>query len=81
MESVNEIDLTKLWTPVLQYYSTYDLAHLKPVIHQLVEYALIVPKSKTNNVYKKYSSLKLSEAAKITEKSEAVLRHLLNIKM
>lgn len=73
----NKVELPSLWTPVLEYYSTYTLDHLKPIIKNLIDYMLIAPTSKTNNVYKKYSSSKLIEAAKITEKSEPFLREIL----
>lgn len=75
------IDPASLWTPVLEYYSTYNLNHLKPIIDTLVEYILVSPTSKTNNVYKKYSSIKLNEAAKITEKSESALRNILQMEL
>lgn len=75
----SNVDFASLWTPVLEYYSTYTLSHLKPIIKNLIDYVLIAPTSKTNNVYKKYSSIKLNEAAKITEKSEPALRQILQL--
>lgn len=73
----NKIEYETLWNPVLEFYSTYNMAHLGPIIKQLVEYVLIAPTSKTNNVYHKYCSQKQGEMALVCDKSKNILNEIL----
>lgn len=73
----NQTDYEQLWTPVLEFYSTYNMEHLWPIVKQLIEYILIAPTSKTNNVYHKYCSQKQAEMALVCDKSKNVLNEIL----
>lgn len=62
-----------LWTPTLAFYSTYDAAHLRPIVKELIAYIEAAPTSKTNNVYTKYAAPKQSEISVICEKNSLIL--------
>lgn len=69
----------KLWTKTIEYYSSYSLKQLMPIIHILAEDILNAPTAKLNNIYKKYRSNKLQEIAQLTEKSAIVLENIRNL--
>lgn len=62
---------------MLEFYSTYNVAHLQPIVKELIAYILDAPTSKQNNVYNKYSAQKQGEMAKICEKSSHILQKIL----
>lgn len=66
-----------MWTKTIIFYTTYELKDLKPIIQDLIEYVMVAPSSKTNNVYNKYSATKYNEVSKIVLKSEEVLHEIL----
>lgn len=66
-----------LWTPVLEFYSTYSAAHLRPIVKELIAYVITAPTSKNNNVYTKYTSQKQGEMAIICERSIQYLTDIL----
>lgn len=79
IQSKQTKSLEQLWTSTLEYYSTYSLKDLLPIIQKCAKNLLSVPKAKLNQVYRKYSSQKLKSVAQIVEKSEDILMNLSNI--
>lgn len=73
VNSEKKINYEKLWNPVLEFYSTYNMAYLRPIIKELIAYIQVAPTSKTNNVYVKYTSLKQGEMALICDRSKQIL--------
>lgn len=80
MNSEKSMDYEKLWNPVLEFYSTYDMKHLRPIVDQLIAYIMTAPTSKTNNVYTKYCSQKQGEMALVCEKSKHILQEIMSQK-
>lgn len=66
-----------LWNPVLEFYSTYTAADLRPIVKELIAYIMTVPSSKNNNVYTKYTSQKHGEMSLICERSKHILNEIL----
>lgn len=71
--------VNSLWTEALVFYSTYDTAYLRPIVKELIAYILTAPTTKTNNVYTKYATAKLSELALICEKNSQILSGMVGI--
>lgn len=67
-----------MWSQSLEYYSTYTLKKLLPIIKKLAEHILMAPTAKLNNVYKKYRSNKYLDVAKTAEKSADILQNIIN---
>lgn len=70
------IQYDSLWTEVMQFYSTYSAMHLQPIVKELIEYILIAPTLKTNNVYTKYTSPKQGEMSLVCERSKHILNQI-----
>lgn len=75
------IKYESLWSPVLEFYSTYNVAHLQPIVRDLIANVLSAPSSKTNNVYIKYSTAKQAEVAVVCDKSKHILTEILEHEM
>lgn len=78
MNLEKSVDYAALWTPALEFYSTYNVAHLQPIVKKLISYVVTAPTSKTNNVYVKYSSAKQGEMALVCDKSKHLLSEILD---
>ena len=74
--------LVDLWTPTLEYYTSYSLADLAPVVSSLAELVLTVAseeegaKKKLKAVTKKYSGKKFMKIALIPELKGTIIRQL-----
>lgn len=62
-----------LWTPALEFYSTYDVKYLRPIVKELIAYIQTAPITKTNNVYTKYATEKHAELAVVCERHNQIL--------
>lgn len=72
-------DYVKPWNKTIQFYTSYSLKELMPVIQTLAEDILNAPTAKLNNIYKKYRSSKLQEIAQAAESSTVVLQNIINL--
>lgn len=66
------------WSPTQQHYSTYDEAHLKPVMQHLAKNVVTVNEGKTKfqAVRKKYSSSKLMKISLLPQLSSSIIQKL-----
>uniref|UniRef100_H3CGN8 G2/mitotic-specific cyclin-B2 n=1 Tax=Tetraodon nigroviridis TaxID=99883 RepID=H3CGN8_TETNG len=66
------------WSPTQQHYSTYDEAHLKPIVQHMAKNVVLVTegRSKFMAVRNKYSSSKLLKISLIPQLKGAVLRNM-----
>lgn len=62
---------------MLEFYSTYSAAHLRPIVKELIAYVLTAPTNKNNNVYTKYTTQKQGEMAIICERYKQILIDIL----
>lgn len=65
-----------LWTPALEFYTTYSAAYLRPIVKELIAYIDVSPTTKTNNVYVKYKTAKHSEMALVCERHVHILKQM-----
>lgn len=68
-----------LWTGTLEYYSTYTLEDLLPVVQKIAKHLPNVPKPKLNQIYRKYAAPKLCEVSTLVESRHKIVQHLANI--
>ena len=59
--------LTSVWSPTLQYYSTYRVEDVLPVVSSLASVLAKRGQSKLNAVHAKYSSRKFMKVAEMPE--------------
>lgn len=59
--------LEEVWTPVLAYYSRYNLQHLQPIVKKIAKIVVGVGTSKYKAVYKKYLDLKLAKVSTLPQ--------------
>ncbi|TKS70478.1 G2/mitotic-specific cyclin-B2 [Collichthys lucidus] len=66
------------WSPTQQHYSTYDEAHLKPIMQHIAKNVVTVndAKSKFQAVKTKYSSSKLMKISLIPQLKSATIRNM-----
>lgn len=66
------------WSPTQQHYSTYDEAHLKPIMQHIAKNVVMLNDGKTKflAVKNKYSSSKLMKISLIPQLKSAVVRNL-----
>ncbi|XP_040009446.1 G2/mitotic-specific cyclin-B2-like isoform X2 [Xiphias gladius] len=66
------------WSPTQQHYSTYDEAHLKPIVQHIAKNVVTVNegKSKFQAVKNKYSSSKLMKISLIPQLKSAIVRNM-----
>ncbi|KAK2919858.1 G2/mitotic-specific cyclin-B2-like isoform X1 [Channa argus] len=66
------------WSPTQQHYSTYDEAHLKPVMQRIAKNVVTVNEGKTKflAVKNKYSSSKLMKISLIPQLNSLIIKHM-----
>ncbi|XP_029702374.1 G2/mitotic-specific cyclin-B2-like isoform X1 [Takifugu rubripes] len=66
------------WSPTQQHYSTYDEAHLKPIVQHIAKNVVLVTEGKTKftAVKNKYSSSKLLKISLIPQLKGSLLRNM-----
>ncbi|XP_038164693.1 G2/mitotic-specific cyclin-B2-like [Cyprinodon tularosa] len=66
------------WTPTQQHYSTYDEAHLKPIMQHLAKNVVMVNEGKTKflAVKKKYCSSKLMKISLLPQLSSSIIQKM-----
>lgn len=66
------------WSPTQQHYSTYDEAHLRPIMQHMAKNVVRINegKAKLKTVKKKYSSDKLMKIALVPQLSSALVMNL-----
>ncbi|XP_042263328.1 G2/mitotic-specific cyclin-B2-like isoform X2 [Thunnus maccoyii] len=66
------------WSPTQQHYSTYDEAHLKPIMQHIAKNVVIVNEGKTKfqAVKNKYSSSKLMKISLIPQLKSAIVQNM-----
>ncbi|KAL3993444.1 adenylate cyclase 9 [Sarotherodon galilaeus] len=66
------------WSPTQQHYSTYDEAHLKPVMQHIAKNVVLVNEGKTKfqAVKKKYSSSKLLKISLIPQLKSLIVKNM-----
>uniref|UniRef100_A0A1A8RKR2 G2/mitotic-specific cyclin-B2 n=2 Tax=Nothobranchius TaxID=28779 RepID=A0A1A8RKR2_9TELE len=66
------------WSPTQQHYSTYDEAHLKPIMQHIAKNVVMVNEEKTKflAVKNKYSSSKLMKISLIPQLKSPVLKNM-----
>ncbi|CAL1604464.1 unnamed protein product [Knipowitschia caucasica] len=66
------------WSPTQQHYSTYDEAHLKPIMQHMAKNVVLLHDGKTKftAVKNKYSSSKLMKISMVPELSSPLIRSL-----
>uniref|UniRef100_A0A669DV88 Cyclin B2 n=1 Tax=Oreochromis niloticus TaxID=8128 RepID=A0A669DV88_ORENI len=66
------------WSPTQQHYSTYDEAHLKPVMQHIAKNVVLVNEGKTKfqAVKKKYSSSKLLKISLIPQLKSSIVKNM-----
>jgi hypothetical protein len=71
-----ESKLGDVWTSTLEHYTHYSLAHLKPVIQQLVTILVAAPDAKLATVYQKYAHKKFMKISRIPVLEHAALKKI-----
>ncbi|XP_044213170.1 G2/mitotic-specific cyclin-B2-like isoform X2 [Thunnus albacares] len=66
------------WSPTQQHYSTYDEAHLKPIMQHIAKNVVIVNEGKTKfqAVKNKYSSSRLMKISLIPQLKSAIIQNM-----
>ncbi|XP_007571055.1 G2/mitotic-specific cyclin-B2 isoform X1 [Poecilia formosa] len=66
------------WSPTQQHYSTYDEAHLQPIMQQLAKNVVLVNEGRTKfqAVRKKYSSSKLMKISLLPQLNSSIIQKL-----
>lgn len=68
-EITEDFHSIRLWTPSLQYYSTYSSAHLLKIVKQLANLVKHAKDSKLKAVYTKYSRENCQNVSTMSELS------------
>ncbi|XP_043960494.1 G2/mitotic-specific cyclin-B2 [Gambusia affinis] len=66
------------WSPMQQHYSSYDEAHLQPIMQQLAKNVVLVNEGRTKfqAVRKKYSSSKLMKISLLPQLNSSIIQKL-----
>ncbi|XP_070817913.1 G2/mitotic-specific cyclin-B2-like isoform X1 [Chaetodon trifascialis] len=66
------------WSPTQQHYSTYDEAHLKPIMQHVAKNVVMVNEGKTKfqAVRNKYSSSKLMKISLLPQLKSSTIKHM-----
>ena len=71
----SEIDPNTMWTPALEYYSTYKLIDIESIINLLAHIILDSESSRLSQARDKYSDEYLFEVSKLSVRMEEILQH------
>ena len=72
--------LTSVWSPTLQYYSTYRMEDVLPVVSSLASVLMKRGQSKLRAVHAKYSSRKFMKVAEMPELAGEIVGELARMK-
>lgn len=68
-----------LWTPTLQYYSTYSVQHFMPIVKRLAMIVATAQEAKLKSIFSKYSQPYFKFVATTSEmtgvKIQELIRH------